>query len=92
MHITPVNANAALAWLLRDPYRCFAEIVAVGRRGAGGWRLEAVAVARRPFTWPRIRGHFRRYLLHRFPYGLIYAIHEDAIYVVAVMRLKRKPG
>ena len=28
----------------------------------------------------------------QFPYGLIYAVQGDTIYVAAVMHLKRKPG
>jgi len=39
-----------------------------------------------------LKGRFRRYLLQRFPYGVIYAVDEDVIYIAAVMHLKRKPG
>ncbi|MBX3301539.1 MAG: hypothetical protein KF693_04925 [Nitrospira sp.] len=35
---------------------------------------------------------FRRYLLQRFPYGLIYAVEGQTIFVATVMHLKRKPG
>ena len=45
-----------------------------------------------PEAWRRIHGDFRRILVRRFPYGVIYALHGDDIYVVAVMHLKRKPG
>ncbi len=38
-----------------------------------------------------IRADYRRYLLHRFPYGVIYRIEDDLIFVAAVMHLKRKP-
>lgn len=49
-------------------------------------------IVQHPLMWRRIKGRFRRYLVPRFPYGLIYAIQDDAIYVAAVMHLKRKPG
>jgi len=39
-----------------------------------------------------ILGDYRRSLLSHFPFGIIYRIHQDQIYVVAVMHLKRKPG
>jgi hypothetical protein len=42
--------------------------------------------------WRRIKGRLRRYLVQQFPYGLIYAVQGDTIYVAAVMHLKRKPG
>lgn len=45
-----------------------------------------------PNTWPFIETDFRRYLLKRFPYGVIYSVEKDFIYVVAVMHLSRKPG
>lgn len=45
-----------------------------------------------PLLWRRIRGRFHRYLVHRFPYCVIYTVYGDVvIYVAAVMHLKRKP-
>lgn len=38
-----------------------------------------------------IRGEYRRHLLDRFPFGVIYRIDNDVITVVAVMHLRRKP-
>ncbi len=34
---------------------------------------------------------YRRKLLPRFPYGIIFRIEDDRIFVLAVMHLKRKP-
>src|SRR5687768_15321939 len=39
-----------------------------------------------------LKGRLRRYLPQRFPYGVIYAVDEDVIYIAAIMHLKRKPG
>jgi toxin ParE1/3/4 len=49
------------------------------------------AIARRPTLWRRLKGRFRRCLVHRFPYGVVYAVADDVVYVAAVMHLKRKP-
>lgn len=49
-------------------------------------------IVRHPLMWRRIKGRLRRYLVQQFPYGLIYAVQGDTIYVAAVMHLKRKPG
>lgn len=38
-----------------------------------------------------IRGDYRRHLLDRFPFGIIYRIDNDTITVVAIMHLRRKP-
>jgi len=35
---------------------------------------------------------FRRVLLHRFPYSLIYTIERDNLWVIAVAHQKLKPG
>ena len=34
----------------------------------------------------------RRGLLKRFPYGIVYQPKSDAIIIIAVMQLNRKPG
>ncbi len=44
-----------------------------------------------PEVWPVFFENIRRYLLRRFPFGILYEIIEDSIYVIAVMHLKRKP-
>ena len=45
-----------------------------------------------PDTWPLISKNLRRYLLKRFPFGVIYSIKRDNIFIVAIMHLSRKPG
>jgi plasmid stabilization system protein ParE len=66
------------------------------QRGLGASFLDAVEVAvaeivKHPLMWRKVKGRFRRYLVQRFPYGLIYALQDDIIYIAAVMHLKRKP-
>jgi len=66
------------------------------REGLGKELLASVeaafdAIARRPTLWRRLKGRFRRCLVHRFPYGVVYAVEDDVVYVAAVMHLKRKP-
>jgi len=34
----------------------------------------------------------RRFLVSRFPYGIIYSANKDQMTIFAVMNLKRKPG
>lgn len=45
-----------------------------------------------PVTWPEYKGGTRRFLVHRFPFAIIYSLRSSAILVVAVMHLKRRPG
>jgi len=36
--------------------------------------------------------HLRRVLVPRFPYGLVYRVEPERLYVVVVMHLHRQPG
>jgi toxin ParE1/3/4 len=36
-------------------------------------------IAHRPMIWRVLKGRFRRYLIHGFPYAVIYAIEDDTI-------------
>ena len=45
-----------------------------------------------PETWPKFQTGFRRFLLGKFPFSVIYHFDGDTIYVVAVMHNSRKPG
>ena len=49
-------------------------------------------IRRFPLRWPIYEGPYRRCLLKRFPYGFIYRIESERIYVIAVAHLHRKPG
>ena len=45
-----------------------------------------------PMAWPVYEEEYRRYLLNHFPYGLIYRIDSELIFIIAVTHLQRKPG
>lgn len=45
-----------------------------------------------PRAWHPVSPRARRCRTRRFPYGVIYQIRDDQILIVAIMRLKRKPG
>lgn len=45
-----------------------------------------------PLAWPILIDGSRRCLTNRFPFGVIYDIEDDHLYVLAVMHLRREPG
>jgi plasmid stabilization system protein ParE len=45
-----------------------------------------------PHTWPLFQNKFRRHLLPKFPFSVIYREYNNSIYIVAVMHNSRKPG
>ena len=44
-----------------------------------------------PKMWPKMDDEVHRYLCHRFPYGILYSIETDCIFILAVMHLHRDP-
>lgn len=51
-------------------------------------------VLQHPAAWHPLGATYRRYRLHRFPYGIVYRIDSaaDRVVVVAVMHLSQEPG
>ncbi|PKD42771.1 type II toxin-antitoxin system RelE/ParE family toxin [Rhodohalobacter barkolensis] len=49
-------------------------------------------IEQQPASGTKITKTERRFLVSRFPYGIIYSVEEDQITIFAVMNLKRKPG
>jgi plasmid stabilization system protein ParE len=45
-----------------------------------------------PNAWPLVDEGVRRALLRTYPYGLIYAVDSDQVFILAVMHLHRSPG
>jgi hypothetical protein len=56
------------------------------REGLGEEFLDSVEAAfeqirQCPTVWCILKGRFRRYLLQRFPYGVVSAVEEKVIYI-----------
>jgi plasmid stabilization system protein ParE len=51
----------------------------------------AAGILEHPEAGRVIRGKVRRRLCRRFPYGLLYTVEPNAIRVLAVMNLRRRP-
>lgn len=49
-------------------------------------------IAEAPERWPTVSGGCRRYVLHRFPFLVIYREHRAIVEVVAVAHARRRPG
>lgn len=44
-----------------------------------------------PQAWQVLEDDIRRALVNRFPYGVLYAVDDTRIWIVAVMNLHRQP-
>jgi toxin ParE1/3/4 len=54
-------------------------------------RVESL-VAENPERWPILEPGLRKLVFRRFPYSMIYTVHDDQVVVVAVKHHARKPG
>lgn len=66
-------------------------------RGLGGDFIAEVeratgALVRHSRIGHRFSSRLRRVLVQRFPYGLLYRIEGERVYVLAVAHLHRRPG
>ena len=66
------------------------------KRGLGVKFLDEIdryieAILKNPNAGHSVRGPVRRRILRRFPYGILYSVKEDAIRILAIMNLKRRP-
>jgi len=44
-----------------------------------------------PNAWPILDQDIRRCLINRFPYGVLYSVENDEIFIPAVMHMHRDP-
>jgi toxin ParE1/3/4 len=81
----------------RLEYLAAVEYYEARKSGLGGiFSIEVEAAIARiidaPERWPIIGSDVRRCLTHTFPYGILYTVELDSIFIVAVMHCSRKPG
>ncbi len=58
------------------------------------FRNGVALILEHPNAWSKMDRTYRRYRLHRFPYGIVYRVEiaEKQIVIVAVMHLSQRPG
>ncbi len=44
-----------------------------------------------PLAWPTENNDIRKYLLHKFPYKIIYSVEIDHLLIIAIAHQHRKP-
>jgi plasmid stabilization system protein ParE len=69
------------------------------RRGLGiefveEFRRGVARVLEHPNAWQALDAIYRRYRLHRFPYGIVYRVDWETqrVIIVTVMDMSRRPG
>ena len=63
----------------------------LGRQFREEARAAISRILEAPEAFGAIEGEIRCHILHRFPYGVLYQIHADRVFIAAVMHLHRDP-
>ena len=66
--------------------------VGLGRRFRETVEVEVDAIAAMPFRFRMLHAPFRRCLVPKFPYAIIFSIEPKFILIIALAHAKRKPG
>ncbi len=45
-----------------------------------------------PLAWPIEKGEILRYIMHKFPYKILFSIENELILIIAIAHLHRKPN
>jgi hypothetical protein len=64
----------------------------LGHRFRQAVEAELVHIQQMPFRFRVLHPPFRRCLISKFPYSIIFAIEPESILVIAIAHVKRKPG
>lgn len=63
----------------------------LGARFEDEIRHSLLRIRQYPQAWPSEHKEIRRYIVHKFPYKILYSIQDDKIVVLAFAHLHRKP-
>jgi len=89
----PVELDPRAEEEARAAYRWYRER---SERAAAAFEHEILSaielIGASPATYPVADGELRRFLLARFPYGILYSIGSRSVRVIAVAHLRRRPG
>jgi len=64
----------------------------LGRRFRDSVEAATRGIVESPFRFRILHAPFRRYLLPKFPFSIIYSLEPDHIRIIAVAHTKREPG
>jgi len=67
------------------------EQAGIGVRFAKEIKNSILRIKQYPSEWPIERGEVRHYLVHKFPYKILYSIQQDSIVLLAFAHQHRKP-
>ena len=56
------------------------------------FKKESSELPKNPTAWSKEIGEVRRYILHKFPYKILYSIESKHIFILAIAHQHRQPN
>ena len=66
-------------------------LVGLGKRFRREVRKAVATIAILPAAWPMMDNDVRKYVLHGFPYNILYSVENDHILIIAIAHQRRQP-
>ena len=66
-------------------------LVGLGKRFRQEVKKAVATIAILPTAWPIADDDVRKYVLHSFPYNILYSIENDHIFIIAIAHQRRQP-
>jgi hypothetical protein len=92
--LSELQYHKAASQEVREAYLWYAERdQKTARLFAGEISLAIEKIRRSPKRWPKYDGSVRRYVLHGFPFQIIYNLDAaGTVYVLAAAHTRKRPG
>lgn len=91
--MTPLKFHPAVYQDIADAYNWYQlQLDGLGDDFINELELAYSLISQMPQSWPKFGNKARRFLLHRFPFAVVYFLFNKELYVVAVMHQSRRPG
>ena len=67
------------------------QVKGLGKRFKDEIKFALRAIKKNPDTWPTESDDIKKYILHKFPYKILYSIENNYIYIIAIAHMHRRP-
>ena len=89
--------NIRIAKIAQQEFEDAKEFYEMGQAGLGNRFEDEVKnsflrIQQYPTAWPIERDEVRHYLLHKFPFKILYSIQDNDLIVLAIAHQHRKPN
>jgi len=93
MSLPPIEFHSAAVEEARAARRWYEERSrSAARRFIAELDRAILRIQEAPDQWPRFSGSVRQFILHRFPYCVIYRRERSTIQVIAIAHARRRPA